>query len=119
MYALPSRRHSRAHRRYPVELPVRFADDAELAEVRGITMHQAITRDVSRKGLCLRSDLVLGVGTELTLELGMNGTELVVHGKVVWCTLQETNGPALGIELTESEIDPVLFDWLLETGTGF
>jgi len=54
-------------------------------------------------------------GCELTLELGMDGTELVVFGRVVW-SQKDLDGHALGIELVASELDSSLFEWLLQTG---
>ncbi len=115
-YAMPSRRQTREHRRYSVDLPVRFADDSNLRR-KEIVMHAGWTRNISRKGLCVYTDHDVPVGSELTLEVGTDGTELVLRGTVVWVGYRGHTSPEIGIELTASEIDPSLFEWLLSTGT--
>lgn len=116
-YALPARRKcTRARRRYSVDLPVRFTDQINQ---RQIVMHSGWTRNISRNGLCVCSEYVVDVGTEVTVELGMDGTELVLFGRIVWTSEQPDHSAEMGIELTSSEIDLALFDWVLETGTGF
>lgn len=114
MSAALHHRPRRQGRRYDVVVPVRFTNSRALGRTE-IVLHAGFTCNISRRGMCVVSEHEAAVGSELTVELGMDGTALVVFGRVVW-RRDDLDGVHLGIELVASELDLALFEWLLETG---
>lgn len=74
----------RAHQRFSVQMEAKiFSDDR---------LHVALTRDLSRGGICFTLLEPLQVGSPFTVELALIFSEntfsepLVLSGKVIWCT---------------------------------
>jgi hypothetical protein len=106
-----SRDERRAFARHPAELPVRFASEA--LEFEGNLELRGSTADISQTGLCVRCDFLEPEGTEVSLRVGEPGADICVNGKVAWIAELPPEGPAMGIELSNTSFDAALFEWLL------
>jgi hypothetical protein len=92
---------TRAHPRYPIEVPVVYA-----SETLGI---DALVRDLSRGGMFIASDLLDPVGTACELTALPDGHPAVVFQGVVAHVVQAANDhgrpPGLGIQFTGASPD--------------
>ena len=101
--------------RIRIVAPVRY-------ESRQLSL-QEITRDISLGGLFVSTDLIDEVGTDVTLEIMLPGTGMIVNacGEVRWNSLQGAADPAarVGMGVQFVDLEPWAREILLETfGTG-
>ncbi len=70
----------------------------------------AQTHDVSAKGICLLTKEALPADAPLDIWLQMpdNGEQIYVKGKVVWSNLIAPNKYRVGVNLENTELNPIL-----------
>ncbi len=94
----------RAFPRFSVKVLLKFLD-------LNLNNHaESQTNNVSAKGLCLVTDEDLDAETPLDIWLEMpdNGEQIYVKGRVVWSSMIEPNKYRIGVNLENTELNPIL-----------
>ena len=94
----------RAFARFPVKILLRYCNLNLPGEAR------AQTQDISAKGLCLETKEALAADASLDIWLQMpdNGEQIYIEGKVVWFHLLEPDKYKVGVNLENTELNPIL-----------
>ena len=71
---------------------------------------RAQTQDISAKGLCLvtREALAADASLDIWLQMPDNGEQIYIEGKVVWFHLLEPDKYKVGVNLENTELNPIL-----------
>jgi len=98
--ATQQRENRRTHRRYDLDLPVRFRSEMMDFSARARFIEGAVS-DISRGGLFIKSDFFEVPGTPVRLMLTVPATLETLHfeGHVAWIVEDPPKGPGMGIRL--------------------
>lgn len=94
----------RAFPRFPVRILLRYLNLNEDGDAH------AQTQNVSAKGICLVTNESLTAQTPLDIWLQMpdNGEQIYIRGKVIWSNMVEPNKYRVGINLENTELNPII-----------
>jgi len=97
-------KEKRASARFPVKILLRYFNLNLPGEAR------AQTQDISARGLCLLTKGALATDTPLDIWLQMpdNGEQIYIKGKVVWSNMIEHDKYRVGVNLENTELNPIL-----------
>jgi hypothetical protein len=97
-------KEKRASARFPVKILLRYLNLNLLGEAH------AQTQDISAKGLCLLTKEALAADTPLDIWLQMpdNGEQIYIKGRVVWFNMIEPGKYRVGVNLENTELNPIL-----------
>ncbi len=94
----------RAFTRFSVKILLRYLN----LNLTGAAHAQ--TQNVSAKGICLvtNEDLAAETPLDIWLQMPDNGEQMYVKGKVVWSNMVEPNKYRVGVNLENTELNPIL-----------
>jgi len=97
-------KEKRVFPRYSVKILLRYFNLNLLGEAH------AQTQDISAKGICLVTREALAEDTPLDIWLQMpdNGEQIYIKGKVVWSNMIEPDKYRVGVNLENTELNPIL-----------
>lgn len=105
----------RTFARFPVKILLRYFNlnlPSHLTNGCGGLLGEAHTQtqDIGAKGICLltREELTADTPLDIWLQMPDNGEQVYIKGKVVWSNMIEPDKYRVGVNLENTELNPIL-----------